>query len=78
MWQARAARIAWRRDGVPMEARKPRLLQALNALYAAKPAETAQHAEQAQSGAAAIVGGSLPLNAAPRVPWLNAPEDSWL
>src|SRR5216117_1324400 len=33
VWQARAARTAWRRDGVPMEARKPRLLQALNALY---------------------------------------------
>ena len=33
MWQARAARAAWRRDGVPMEARKPRLLQALNAIY---------------------------------------------
>ena len=33
MWQARAARVAWRRDGVPMEGRKPRLLQALNDLY---------------------------------------------
>ena len=33
MWQARAARAVWRREGVPMEARKPRLLQALNALY---------------------------------------------
>ncbi len=33
MWQARAARAAWRREGVPMDARKPRLLQALNALY---------------------------------------------
>ena len=38
---ARAARVAWRRDGVPMDARKPQLLQALNALYAdaAEPAE---------------------------------------
>jgi uroporphyrin-III C-methyltransferase/precorrin-2 dehydrogenase/sirohydrochlorin ferrochelatase len=33
VWQARAARVAWRREGVPMEARKPRLLQALNELY---------------------------------------------
>ena len=33
MWQARAARAAWRRESVPMEARKPRLLQALNDLY---------------------------------------------
>ena len=33
MWHARAARAAWRREGVPMEARKPRLLEALNDLY---------------------------------------------
>ena len=33
MWQARSARVAWRREGVPMDARKPRLLQALNELY---------------------------------------------
>ena len=33
VWRARAARVAWRRDVVPMEARKPRLLQALNELY---------------------------------------------
>src|SRR5580765_7889094 len=33
VWQARGARVAWRRDGVPMEGRKPRLLEALNALY---------------------------------------------
>ena len=33
VWQARVARVAWRREGVPMNARKPRLLQALNALY---------------------------------------------
>ena len=33
VWRARAERIAWRRDGVPMDARKPRLLQALNDLY---------------------------------------------
>jgi siroheme synthase-like protein len=31
--QARAERVIWRRDGVPMEARKPKLLRALNALY---------------------------------------------
>src|SRR5471032_823004 len=33
VWRARAERIAWRRDGVPMDERKPRMLQALNALY---------------------------------------------
>jgi uroporphyrin-III C-methyltransferase/precorrin-2 dehydrogenase/sirohydrochlorin ferrochelatase len=48
MARARAERIVWRRDGVPMDERKPRLLRALNDLYEAT------------------------------VPWLNAPEDSWL
>jgi siroheme synthase-like protein len=48
MARARAERIVWRRDGVPMSERKPLLLRALNDLYEAS------------------------------VPWLNAPEDSWL
>jgi siroheme synthase-like protein len=52
--RARAERLVWRRDGVPMDERKPRLLSALNAMY-----------------------GSTP-EAAAGVPWLNAPEDSWL
>src|SRR5471030_261719 len=47
MWQARAARVAWRREGVPMDARKPRLLQALNALY--QEEETAEDAELAEN-----------------------------
>ena len=34
METARSERTAWRRDGVPMSARKPKLLRALNALYA--------------------------------------------
>ena len=33
MAEARRQRTIWRRDRVPMAARKPRLLQALNALY---------------------------------------------
>lgn len=33
---ARAARVAWRRNGVPMEQRRPLLLKALNRLYAAR------------------------------------------
>lgn len=33
MTVAREARPAWRRDGVPMEARRPLLLQALNRIY---------------------------------------------
>jgi len=54
VWRARAERAAWRRDGVPMETRKPKLLRALNSLY------------ETDAGADA------------QVPWLNAPEDSWL
>jgi len=65
MWQARAARVAWRREGVPMEARKPKLLQALNALYHEE--ETAEDAELVPSSEHDT-----------RVPWLNSPEDSWL
>ncbi|MEO8259601.1 MAG: uroporphyrinogen-III C-methyltransferase [Acidobacteriota bacterium] len=33
MDQARRERVAWRRDGVPMEERRPLLLEALNRLY---------------------------------------------
>jgi siroheme synthase-like protein len=52
--RARAERVVWRRDAVPMEARKPRLLSALNAIYTSTPERDAG------------------------VPWLHAPEDSWL
>jgi uroporphyrin-III C-methyltransferase / precorrin-2 dehydrogenase / sirohydrochlorin ferrochelatase len=52
--RARQQRLVWRRDAVPMDQRKPRLLAALNAIY-----------------------GSTPERAA-GVPWLHAPEDSWL
>jgi siroheme synthase-like protein len=52
--RARTQRVVWRRDAVPMEQRKPRLLTALNAIY-----------------------GS-PDESAASVPWLHAPEDSWL
>jgi siroheme synthase-like protein len=54
---ARLQRREWRRDGVPMQARKPLLLTALNALYE-RP------------------GFSPPGSGT--VPWLSAPEDSWL
>jgi siroheme synthase-like protein len=52
--RARAQRVVWRRDAVPMEQRKPRLLTALNAIYG--PTD----------------------EGATSVPWLHAPEDSWL
>jgi len=52
--RARAERVEWRRDDVPIDERKPRLLKALNAMYGTTP-----------DGAAGV-------------PWLNAPEDSWL
>ena len=52
--RARAERVVWRRDAVPMEERKPRLLSALNAIYRPSPESAAG------------------------VPWLHAPEDSWL
>ena len=52
--RARAQRVVWRRDAVPMDQRKPQLLTALNAIYG--PAG----------------------EAAASVPWLHAPEDSWL
>lgn len=68
MWQARAARVAWRRDGVAMAARKPRLLQALNALYP----------DNAAASFDGVVNAVVPTIEKPRVPWLNAPEDSWL
>ena len=35
---ARESRTAWRRDGVPMERRRPLLLEALNRLYAGRAA----------------------------------------
>jgi siroheme synthase-like protein len=68
MWQARAARLAWRREGVPMAARKPRLLRALNALYP----DSAFNA--------AVDPSVTPIATVERlrIPWLNAPEDSWL
>ena len=65
--QARAERVVWRREGVPMDARKPRLLTALNELY--RSLEGAR-----QTG----TGGDVAQGVSPAVPWLNLPEDSWL
>jgi hypothetical protein len=80
MWQARAARVAWRREGVPMDARKPRLLHALNALYG-RP--EGLHHSGSVTGVGPHHGGSVTgvvpdFGPAVNVPWLNGPEDSWL
>jgi len=66
---ARDERLQWRRDGVPMEERKPLLLRALNDLYADDEAADRRPA------------GVIPFDrgpAASRIPWLSGPEDSWL
>ncbi len=44
MATARDSRVAWRRDGVPMEQRRPLLLKALNRLYAAREGAAAARA----------------------------------
>jgi siroheme synthase-like protein len=76
VWQARVARVGWRRDAVPMEARKPRLLRALNALYG-RP--DGLHDEGGATGYDRGVAGVVrDFSPAPNVPWLNGPEDSWL
>jgi hypothetical protein len=54
-------------------ARKPRLLQALNALYPDNTAQADAHAEKNILAMSASVQVERP-----RVPWLNGPEDSWL
>jgi uroporphyrin-III C-methyltransferase/precorrin-2 dehydrogenase/sirohydrochlorin ferrochelatase len=73
VWRARAERVAWRRDGVPMDERKPRLLRALNRIYGLSP----EHAGDAEQDVLTISARSA-AERGPRIPWLNAPEDSWL
>lgn len=67
MDEARRQRIRWRRDGVPMEARRPLLLRALNVLYDRR----ARVAHQA--------GAALPsATATPRPdPIASGSEDTW-
>ncbi len=86
---ARTARLEWKRDAVPMEQRKPRLLKALNERYGS-PFDKLRVSEQREPVVVSEPGKPLvvsetkrPLvvsssNHEPqRVPWLNAPEDSW-
>jgi siroheme synthase-like protein len=71
VWRARAERIAWRQSGVPMAERKPRLLQALNDLY--RQPRVRQYGVTDESA-----GNGVPHERQHTIPWLNAPEDSWL
>jgi len=73
--ESRHQRVIWRRDRVPVEERKPLLLHSLNRLYSSPPpaGDGAPHSgrhpgdyERADEGRDA------------GIPWLNAPEDSWL
>jgi uroporphyrin-III C-methyltransferase/precorrin-2 dehydrogenase/sirohydrochlorin ferrochelatase len=79
--RARAERVIWRRDRVPMDLRKPRLLQALNALYqepaADRPFDTLKTAADGGPAESHLVDRAAAERSA-HVPWLNAPEDSWL
>lgn len=43
---ARNERVKWRRDGVPMDERRPLLLEALNRIYTTGNAESAEAAER--------------------------------
>jgi len=63
---ARTTRLVWRRDGVPMDERKPRLLRAINERY-----------EDARLKARAPQSLEREASAERVVPWLNCPEDSW-
>src|SRR5262249_3543781 len=80
IWRARAERVAWKRDRVPMDARKPKLLLALNALYAGTTADDDTRAPAATiaEGAFAAASSGEMSAAAAFAPWLSAPEDSWL
>jgi len=63
METAREERLRWREEGVPMEARRPRLLRALNELYGVDPSAALTRRER---------------DGVHRIPWLSGPEDSWL
>lgn len=65
---ARQQRAGWRRDHVPMDARKPLLLRALNALYAGNSTGPTDATHPTDS--------TPPTR--PTYPWLSGPEDSWL
>jgi siroheme synthase-like protein len=75
MDEARRLRSIWKRDGVPMEERRPLLLAALNRLYG-NNAEHAEHAEKS-SETPAVAGSPLESSAISTVSAFNRdPVDS--
>jgi uroporphyrin-III C-methyltransferase/precorrin-2 dehydrogenase/sirohydrochlorin ferrochelatase len=78
---AREQRVAWRRDGVAMDERKPLLLHALNAIYDDAQLTNARpepHAPSPEEPARVKREASPERPAVQCVPWLSGPEDSWL
>ena len=76
--EARLERAEWRKERVPMQERKPRLLRALNALYAASVERPSFGDVVINSSRASSEAGGGAVERGPRVPWLSGPEDSWL
>ena len=76
--KARLERAEWRKECVPMQERKPRLLRALNALYAASVERPSFGDVVINSSRASSEAGGGAVERGPRVPWLSGPEDSWL
>lgn len=75
--EARRLRVVWRRRGVPMPERKPLLLEALNAMYERPPAGGEE--EPRERPARVSPHAARPGIGRERVvPWLSAPEDTWL
>ena len=74
---ARDQRVEWRRERLPMEQRKPRLLRALNALYH-RPTSSPRVTERLFDVAEGFSPAASQVDSDPSVPWLSGPEDSWL
>jgi siroheme synthase-like protein len=72
--EAREQRVIWRREHVPIEDRKPLLLRSLNRLYSASAPHRPRRSGDDHPGP----GVRSDDDGDPRVPWMNAPEDSWL
>jgi siroheme synthase-like protein len=58
---ARAERAKWRRDGVPMDERRPLLLEALNRIYGLTTKHT-ENTEQPESGLSSVISVNSVVN----------------